>query len=255
MLKRGCRIVMNDEKKRKLGDFVNVKAVYAFVLVAALTVALTAKFASDNKKLVSLEEQSTEKNVPYVFTTSFERANDNVTNVPDTRNSMPLTEQEAPLPETAAVTEEPTLFAAAKPYEGYYALPLGTDTGKPFSDTAPVYSQTMGDWRAHNGTDFFGAEGDRVGAIAAGKVIDVTNDAMLGTVVSVDHGNGVTARYCGLKSDGAPEVGSVIRINDTVGYLGTVPCEATEGAHLHLEIKVDGVYRDPVAVMAKGEGE
>lgn len=49
-----------------------------------------------------------------------------------------------------------------KPYSGDFALPMGSDIIKDYSNGEMVRSKTMGDWRIHNGVDFGGSAGNDV---------------------------------------------------------------------------------------------
>lgn len=156
-----------------------------------------------------------------------QEAADPVTNVPDTRT-------------TAATTQaQPALFV----------LPVSNTVAASFSRD-PVRSETMGDWRTHNGTDFAAELGDEVMAIADGKVIAVEEDALWGTVVRVQHGE-LTAAYCGVIPDEGLKKGTSVKTGERLGTLTIVPCELLDGAHLHLEITENGSYLDPVEVLDK----
>ena len=72
-----------------------------------------------------------------------------------------------------------------------FVTPLDGETDKGFSDGEMVQSATMGDWRVHNGVDFRGAVGDPVKAINNGVVKAVYDDVLWGTVVEIDHGDGL----------------------------------------------------------------
>lgn len=151
--------------------------------------------------------------------------------------------------ETESATEE------NKPYTGTFALPMGTDIIKDFSNGEMVFSQTMGDWRVHNGVDFGGAAGNRVDAVADGEIIAVYEDSFLGTVVEIDHGNGMTVSYCGLKKGSTLVEGTFVKGGDKIGSLGNVPVESADGDHLHLEVKVDGKTVDPLEALNKVRSE
>lgn len=56
----------------------------------------------------------------------------------------------------------------------------------------------MNDYRAHTAIDFKAAKGTKVISINDGLVLSVTKDAMLGTVIEIDHGSKLVARYCGM---------------------------------------------------------
>jgi murein DD-endopeptidase MepM/ murein hydrolase activator NlpD len=149
------------------------------------------------------------------------------------------------LPETTVTIED------NKPYSGNFALPMGTDIIKDFSNGEMVLSKTMGDWRVHNGVDFGGSAGNEVVAVADGKVTSVYDDSFWGTVVEIDHGNGMTARYCGLKSGSCLPEGSEIKKYDKIGSLGHIPVEISDEDHLHLEILIDGENVDPLKALNK----
>ena len=143
-----------------------------------------------------------------------------------------------------------------KPYSGNFALPMGTDIIKDFSNGEMVESKTMGDWRVHNGVDFGGSAGNDVVAVSKGKVVSVTDDSFWGTVVEIDHGNGMTVRYCGLMEGSCLPEGTEVDKYDKIGSLGHIPVEISEEDHLHLEVLIDGKNVDPLKALNKvGSGE
>jgi len=174
-----------------------------------------------------------------------------VTNVPDTR------EQDLPLDNPDENPDDPDeepateVNAAAKPYTGEFAMPLGTSIIKDFSGGEMVRSKTMGDWRVHNGIDFGDNRGQPVVAIQNGTVTSVYTDALWGTVVVIDHGHGLLAKYCGLTEESVPAAGARVEQHEIIGQLGEIPAEKDDGPHLHLEITVDGKTVDPLKAMNK----
>ena len=138
-----------------------------------------------------------------------------------------------------------------KPYSGNFALPMGTDIIKDYSNGEMVESKTMGDWRVHNGVDFGGSAGNEVVAVSSGKVTKVYDDSFWGTVVEIDHGNGMTVRYCGMKNGSCLPEGSEVEKYDKIGSLGHIPVEISEEDHLHLEVLIDGEYVDPLKALNK----
>ncbi|HZK21727.1 MAG TPA: M23 family metallopeptidase [Oscillospiraceae bacterium] len=248
---------MNDKTgNNKIGNIKNPKKLYAILILIAITLALTTKFISDNDfSRLSLEDEYTHSqyNFPSLNFTEPENeadANEEVTGVKDTRQ----VETEKVPESTKGTTVPATSFKAEEPYKGRFDLPLGGAISKGYSDFIPVYSATMKDWRVHNAVDFAGVKGDRVAAISPGKVEAVYEDPLYGTVAVIDHGNGISAYYCGLSAEGCVEVGDIVEASDTVGYLDTVPCEQEDGAeHLHFEITVNGKKVNPLEVMGKAE--
>ncbi len=165
-----------------------------------------------------------------------------VTNVPDTRTTVPTTA--AP---TTAVTTAPTTVASQA--DPLFVLPGTNEVAKPFSGTTPVFSETMGDWRCHTGTDFSGHEGMAVKAISDGVVLKVGEDPSWGEWLVIDHGFGVQSRYCGVTA--SLKEGDKVSAGGTIGSLAGVPCEGADGCHLHLEVTVGGTYADPVKTIDK----
>lgn len=119
---------------------------------------------------------------------------------------------------------------------------------KGYSSGAPVFSTTMRDWRIHTGIDFQGELGETVKACANGQVLEVYYDNMLGNVVAVEHGDNVFY-YCGLAEATEVSVGDIVSAGDSLGVLDTIPAEAEDGPHLHLEVKQDDVYLNPEDVL------
>ena len=134
----------------------------------------------------------------------------------------------------------------AAPVDRFFILPLsGCSVYKPYNGTDLQYSNTYGDYRLHAALDLVSESSDVVTACGDGIVAGIANDPLRGTVVTVDHGNGVTAAYCGLKEAVKVAVGDTVSSTTELGTLGTVPCECLDTAHLHLEFYRDGVLVSP----------
>lgn len=152
---------------------------------------------------------------------------------------------------TAAATTASAKIPDEKPFSGDFALPMGKDIIKDFSDGKPVKSETMGDWRVHNGVDFAGSAGNDAIAVSNGTVAKVYDDVFWGTVVELDCGNGMVARYCGLKSGSCAAEGAKVKKCDKIGTLGHIPAEISDEDHLHFEILIDGEPVDPLKALNK----
>lgn len=237
-----------------------IKIAYGIAILLALGGLITARLATNSSMgdlkapLNNTISQETEFNSPdlYDFTEGPDfQVRQNVTDVPDTRTE-PETEEETEKTTEAQTTKLSEEDKFAKPYSDYYTLPFGADIINDYNETAPIYNATMGDWRTHPAVDFKGAEGGQVIAVSYGKVTAIYDDALYGTIVEIDHGNEVTAKYCGLNKD-ALEVkkGDTVKEGGLVGYIDTVPCEKSDLPHLHFEIKYKGKLVDPLALMGK----
>lgn len=208
------------------------KVIYSSSALALCVTALFAFWMSNrNNNAVPKPSESLTEEQPPEITIPIE-VNNPVTNVADERYSEPA--------------ESDT-----EPQSRYYALPLENGASKEYSAGEIVKNITTDDWRTHNGVDLKGVTGDPVKAICDGTVVDVYDDALWGSVVIIDHGNGITAKYCGLGKGSTVEKGNNIKINDKVGNLGEVPVEKGDGTHLHLEIYKDGKTVSPMDYIGK----
>ena len=107
-----------------------------------------------------------------------------------------------------------------------------------------VYFTTLKTWMTHNGADISGKSGSEVLSALAGTVSSVREDAAKGTVIEIDHGNGIRTVYAGLLEVRVKE-GDKVGKGSVIGLLGVPPFEASLGAHLHFEYIKDGEYLDP----------
>ena len=164
-------------------------------------------------------------------------------NIPrDAAVNMPVAD--VPYTETTETESisEPETEAETQPQ---YALPLGSFIAKDYSGDNVVYSNTMRDWRVHTGIDFGDNRGQSVLSIADGTVTDVREDVLWGIVVTIDHGEGIVAKYCGLEKGTTPQPGDTVERGVVIGKLGEIPIEGRDGPHLHLEVLRDGKHIDP----------
>lgn len=177
-----------------------------------------------------------------------------VTDVPDTRSENVSNKVSGDnLNSTDEVTTQTSSTVSELdmniPYESVYILPLSTEISWDYSDGEFVFSKLHGDYRQHNGVDFTAEAGNSVLAIISGEVTGIINDDEYGTIVEINHGNKLLARYCGLGKV-AVSKGDFIEQGAKIGTVGTVPIEG-ETPHIHFETLIDGAYTDPLAVMGK----
>ena len=68
----------------------------------------------------------------------------------------------------------------------------------------------------------------------------------MGNVVKLNVGNGMVVVYASLQNDIPVKVGDVVKKGDVIGKVGnTAKSEASDGAHLHLEVWLDDQNVDP----------
>ncbi|WP_394771647.1 M23 family metallopeptidase [Lacisediminihabitans sp.] len=101
----------------------------------------------------------------------------------------------------------------------------------------------------HEGVDFTPGSGVPIGAIADGVVSLVSSSGAYGNHVIIDHvvnGQKVQSLYAHMQTGSVTvAVGDVVKVTQVIGKVGSTG-EST-GAHLHLEIHLDGTPVDPFA--------
>jgi murein DD-endopeptidase MepM/ murein hydrolase activator NlpD len=110
----------------------------------------------------------------------------------------------------------------------------------------------LGIWRQHKGTDYAAAMGTPVRSIGDGVVIFAGRKNGYGNVIDIRHRNGFVSRYGHLRNfaKGIHE-GTHVAIGSTIAAVGMTGLAT--GPHLHFEILVNGVQRDPrIALQMKG---
>lgn len=262
--------MINDTEKKKHNR--RNTFILAGACAFAIGLGVLAQVTTDARD--PLAKQTETPSAPTIETVpqEVERSTSNVGWTPDEFASLAdaIYEQESSIAD--AVFDEPlennteTVAVDGKPVDGKpvdgavaqkeYLLPVGTEMGKDFSMGIPVFSDTMQDWRTHNGVDFVGNEGDSVLAAADATVTAVYEDASWGGVLELDFGSGATAKYCGLQFDSITlSVGDSVKQGDVVGTLGKIPVEAKDSCHLHYEMRIDGNIVDPLEAMGRGGTE
>lgn len=110
--------------------------------------------------------------------------------------------------------------------------------------------------RMHRGVDLglCHGEGRTIVAAFAGKVVKVRNQGRrrgYGRYVILDHGNGLTTLYAHLER-WKVNVGDELQAGDVIGVGGN--SGRSFGAHLHFEMRYNGVYINPETVFDFEEG-
>lgn len=124
--------------------------------------------------------------------------------------------------------------------------PLNGETVAAFSVDALAYNETLGDWRTHDGIDIAADVGTPVLAACSGTVTAVSEDDLLGTLVTITHDGGYESTYANLQSVPTVGVGQYVSAGQVIGSVGaTALIEAGSAPHLHFAVKKDGVSIDP----------
>jgi murein DD-endopeptidase MepM/ murein hydrolase activator NlpD len=112
----------------------------------------------------------------------------------------------------------------------------------------------LGVWKQHKGTDYAASSGTPVRAIGDGTVIRAGWGSGYGNVLEIRHRNGFVSRYGHLRGFASGvHVGTHVAIGQTVAYVGMTGLAT--GPHLHFEVLVDGVQRDPRSALRDRSGD
>lgn len=149
---------------------------------------------------------------------------------------------------TPSATPKPTPTPASAPTSLSWPVQGEVLTG--YTVEALAYDTTMGDWRTHAGVDIAAAAGTEVRAPASGVVAQVTEDAMMGTTVVIDHGGNLTTTCSNLAAVPTVEVGDSVTVGDVIGSVGsTAIAESALPSHLHFSVEREGASVDPMELL------
>jgi murein DD-endopeptidase MepM/ murein hydrolase activator NlpD len=147
-----------------------------------------------------------------------------------------------------SLNDENTILASLKSAsEKYWSQVFHFPVADPIVTDPYGYMRVTGAYDiAHKGTDFKAPPGTPVMALNRGVVRLVQDFPTYGNTIVVDHGLGLMSFYMHLSKVGVTqgqtvERGQVIGVSGETGY--------TEGAHLHLTMRIDGVSIDPMKFM------
>ena len=166
---------------------------------------------------------------------------------------MPEIEPEAPAEPVQSVTELALDAEAAESAEQTAPVaprlivsPLNGETVAAFSMNELVYSETLADWRTHDGIDIKAPAGTQVLAACSGTVISVADDDLMGTTVVISHDGGYETTYSNLQSVPTVSPEQYVSAGQVIGAVGeTSLAEAAVTPHLHFSVSKDGEAVDP----------
>lgn len=123
---------------------------------------------------------------------------------------------------------------------------LNASVLKSYSDTELQYNSTLKLWETHKGIDYSAAVGTNVLACYDGKISSISTNLLDGTVIEIDHGNGLKSRYGSLDKDVSVKVGDIVKKGDVIGKASnTATSETIDDGQVHFEVWKDGNVVDP----------
>ena len=239
----------------------NLRALFSVICLCIVALGLIVYFSTQSSHTTDVNEATTvvekakEKKVTTTNHTQLTTASQTEKQTTKKQNSKKQNskKQNSKKPTTVTSTEVSTMTSSDTniPYKSFYKYPCDETVLLGYSEEL-VENKTMKDYRAHTAVDFKANKGSKVRSINDGLVLSVSKDAMLGTVIEIDHGGKLVARYCGMDTVNVSE-GDYVTIGETLGTLGTTPFEEKSESHLHFETLLDNKYVNPLDVMGKTE--
>ena len=129
-----------------------------------------------------------------------------------------------------------------------FIMPVEGEIIKKHSAKELQFSSTYGDMRIHNGIDIAAKIGTSISACSDGVVESIDVNTNLGTVLIIDHRNGITVKYAGIENLKFDQ-GDTVKAGDIIGTVGTVPAECMDKEHLHLEVFKNGEIAEPLETL------
>ncbi|MED0730398.1 peptidoglycan DD-metalloendopeptidase family protein [Aneurinibacillus aneurinilyticus] len=112
------------------------------------------------------------------------------------------------------------------------------------------YQHPNGYMKFHQGIDVPGKLGEPIYAYASGKVVFASEVPGYGTLIKIEHQNGVETWY-GHAKGLLVQIGKEVRAGEHIADMGTKG--TSTGPHLHFEVRVNGKSVDPGPYISQGK--
>lgn len=237
----------------KIGFYISLA-----ICVTAIGLAVWSTYTSYSQYKGEKDQLSTTVNAT--------QANNAMTGVTvENTTTLFATEEETTVSATEQTTESTTISETTNPktsttmsavqtmlqVTGSLIYPVeDAQVTKAFSEEA-VYSKTMGDYRSHLGLDFACKKSDSVLAMADGVIADAYSDERMGKVVIMDCGS-FMIYYSGIDKLKV-NINDTVKKGDVLSNVGEIPSEKKDGVHLHVSVRVNGSYVDPLSVISNNQ--
>ncbi len=223
------------------------------ICVTAIGLAVWSTYTSysqyqDKKNEISTTVKATQANNAMTGITVEETTVSETTTIQETTVTTHTT-----VPKTTTPATSTTMSAVQTMLQvpGSLIYPIdGAKVTKAFSEDA-VYSKTMGDYRSHLGLDFACKKKDNVLAMSDGVVADIYDDERMGKVLIMDCGS-YMVYYSGLDKIKV-NINDNVQKGDVISNVGEIPSESKDGVHIHVSVRVNGSYVDPLSVISNNQ--
>ena len=119
------------------------------------------------------------------------------------------------------------------------------------SEHDTIYTnKTLGWIYRHKGVDFAAEEGADVCAMANGKIEKISLNEKTGNYIIIDHGDGLRTLYRFVEPKAGLKEGDTVKMGEKIATVAAAyGSEAKDGAHLHLEIYLNGKPANPATYL------
>lgn len=236
---------MNEPKKTRLRGFGTALLISLAMIGAACAYAYQATNTAIENELDSLQNDLNAATTQSTYEAQMQTETETVTE--PFHEAYDAAANVKPESETETEPQTDSDKESAEEFDHVKVMPIAGEVQQEYSCGELVKSVTTGTWQTHNGTDIAAAEGTAVCAIDNGTVLEVTKDALWGVCVTIDHGNGIKSRYCGLSASLTVTEGESVESGQAIGSVGTTAdIECKQEPHLHFEVLKNDVYVDPM---------
>ena len=210
------------------------------LLIMAVTVGIVS--AANKAKMPPVSTDTTVSTKAPVETTVHTQ-----TTAQTSLTTAPVTTAPPPVHTTATATSaKPTVAEPVTSPLPTFAIPVKGNISAEFSIDTLVFSNTMEDYRTHNGIDVCAPLGSAVCAAADGIVTDVYEHPMMGYTVVIAHDGESQTVYHNMDDDITVSVGNTVKCGDVLGAVGeSAIIEIAEEPHLHFEMCIAGERVNP----------
>ncbi len=125
--------------------------------------------------------------------------------------------------------------------------------GKDYNGSHLVYNESLEKWTPHKCVDLLVNDKADVYAVLSGTVTNIDKTYMRGTVVTIDHGDGLVTKYASLENDVPLTVNATVERGQKIGTATISPEGKQLGARLQFSVFKDGLAVDPNNYLSLGE--
>ena len=225
-------------------------ATAAVLGVAAIGVASLTAYNRTLDRLTPISDDSeTSTQSTWVFTTTAPE-NDTPANKP--QENIPLESDEPAQTQPSAAEAMTPTEEVNKPVvsTARNIMPVDGEVSHPFSNGDLVKSETLGVWKTHDGCDILCPYDTDVKSMSECVVQEIKEDPLMGICVITSQTNGLEVHYCGLAKELNVKVGQELKEGEIIGKTSdTCQSEIVQEPHLHLAVKQNGIWIDPMSVI------